>query len=68
MSECLKPFLCTCSLEMNALEGFCRSRVWGISLKSLFFFRAASCGKGLFTEPGCQSAWKGDSSVLAHPK
>lgn len=37
MSECLKPFLCTCSLEMNVLEGFCRSRVWGISLKSLFF-------------------------------
>lgn len=46
MSECLKPFLCTCSLEMNALEGFCRSRVWGISLKSLFFF------------PGCL-LWQG---------
>jgi len=45
-------------------EGFCGSGVWGTGIKRLFSKLTPLAG-GLFTEPGCQSTWKGASSILA---
>lgn len=46
------------------LEGFSGSEAWGTDVKSLFSQLTPLAGE-LFTEPGCQSAWKGASSILA---
>lgn len=47
------------------LEGFCGSGAWGMDMKNLFSQMTPLAGELFTKEPGCQSAWKGASSILA---